>query len=112
MNRSYSLSDIEATIDNQKCTIVNGTFESFTCSVPNNSYGLPNIKAGSYNLSVFVNGFGYVKIRPNISTLDYDLILTSLDRNSGGTNGGYEIRIFGQGFPSDPKQVRITLCGV
>lgn len=112
LNRNLLISNSFVSLDNQPCSILSGTLASFTCNVPVNSFGVPLIKAGSYNISVFINDYGYIKIRPRIATINYDLVLNSLDLNRGGTNGGYEIRIFGKGFPTDSGLVKITLCGV
>lgn len=46
--------------DDQPCTVLNGTIESFICALPQNTDGTPIITAGSNIPSVFIPKIGYI----------------------------------------------------
>ena len=102
LNSTYPTSYLTVKVDGRICQINSGTYTSFTCVLPTNAVGgSPMIRAGSYDVDVHILDRGFAKIQSGISKLDYDLVLTSLSPNTGGTNGGYAIQINGKGFPSD-----------
>ncbi len=111
-NNNYALSTLTAIVDQQPCTIVSGSFASFTCTLPMNAGISPVIRAGSYDIYLSSLGSGVIGVQSGVSKLVFDLVLTSLSSLSGGTNGGYTLTINGKGFPSDRSSPVITLCGV
>lgn len=44
--------------------------------------------------------------------MNYALDITLVNSSTGGTNGGYEISLEGNGFPFVKEDAKITLCGV
>lgn len=94
--------------------ISGGTFTSFTCQLPVNADGSPQLKAGFYDVDVLVMELGYLPVFHTVSKIHYQLAITSVIQPSGGINGGYEVVIKGKGFPDSPKDTntKIMLCGV
>lgn len=97
---TYPNSNLNVKVDGQICTITSGTYNSFSCNLSTNIYGSPNIRAGSYDVQVYISGKGFVGVQTGVASINYDLVLSSLSMSSGGRNGGYYIYIYGAGFPS------------
>lgn len=97
---SYPNSDLTIKVDGQICTIASGTYTSFSCNLPTNTNGSPKVRAGLYDVEVFIANKGFVRIQSGVAKLNYDIVLSSLSPNTGGTNGGYTVNINGAGFPS------------
>lgn len=108
---NYTTSQLTVTLDGQPCTITSGTFDSFHCQMPTNTDASPVIRAGVYNSSVLLDGVGLLHLQDTVQPINYGLTINSVTPNSGGTNGGYVISLIGNGYPSDPLEANITLCG-
>lgn len=105
LSATYPNTDLTVKVDGRICQISSGAYPTFSCTLPTDggSPARPLIRAGSYDVEVFVLNKGYVAVDPTLAKLDYDLYLTSLAPSTGGTNGGYLININGAGFPSNPS---------
>ena len=107
---NYPTSDLEVTVDGQVCSISSGTFATFTCNLPTNSDSSPVLKAGSHFVKVNVRDLGQVPIQTGVASMDYDLVLAQATPSTGQTNGGYQVVLEGNGFPSDASLVSVTIC--
>lgn len=47
---TYPNSNLNVKVDGQICTITSGTYTSFSCDLPTNINGSPEIRAGSYDV--------------------------------------------------------------
>lgn len=113
LNLNYPLSMLVAKVDGKICTInPAGTFTSFNCQLPVNTDNSPVLRAGDYNVELFLMEVGYINIQAGVNPMNYALAITSVTQSSGGTNGGYPITLDGHGFPSTAVGAIITLCGV
>lgn len=79
--------------------------------MPTNANGPPALSAGTYNVEVFLIE-GYLDILTGVAPIDIGLVINSVGPNTGGSNGGYEITISGNGFPADSTNTNINICGV
>lgn len=111
VSSTYANSALTVKVDGQICTITTGSYPSFTCTLPTNTNGSPKVRAGYYNVEVFIAGRGFVGVQNTTAQLFYDLVLNTLTPNTGGTNGGYNVDISGAGFPSDISLITVSACG-
>lgn len=87
-------------IDGQVCTInAGGSFGAFTCQLPVNADGSPVLKAGDHNTEILLMEVGYIQVQSGVAPVHYGLAINSVNQPSGGTNGGYELMLKGNGFP-------------
>ena len=104
-------SDLSVKLGGSVCTIASGTMTSFTCDLPTNTDGSPTLTAGEWNVEVTIADKGLVPLEGSVSAIVQTLSLTSSTPNSAQANGGYEAVLVGNGFPSNTKDVTLTLCG-
>ncbi len=112
---NYTLLDTTVTLADQPCTIINPAttpITNFDCSLPANPDNTPIIEAGTYTPVVTVSQVGIVPYGPAVVSFDFPLKLNSLNITSGGTNGGFGLRLVGTGFPTTLADATVTICGV
>lgn len=98
------------TLDNQPCTELSGTMTSFTCTLPKNADNSPVLTAGSHYPVINMKDVGYAVIDKAVNPITVNLEITALDVTSGSANGGYDVKVTGKGFVSDPEQITFKVC--
>ncbi len=115
-------SDVRVQIRNSMADFIDFNTESdcvvtnFDVDVSNTvmvSCTAPSKPAGTYELLVHVQGYGFATLSDN--TVGYSLEIGSFSPASGGHGGGVVLIIGGSGFPeavsgSDSEQISVTLC--
>ena len=71
---------------------------------------LPENTVGTYQIDVFVLGFGWmIKSSNPVPSITYDLSILSVEPLSGSMGGGQIITLTGYGFSSTPSHNRVNL---
>lgn len=99
INETFAV--VTVTFDSQPCINFEGNTTIFSCSLPTNNDGTPQLSAGSYLPTVYVNPYGYIDFDSNVTAINIPLTLTLATPNNGGSNGGYIITVNGTGFPTN-----------
>lgn len=79
--------------------------------MPKNSDNTATMEIGTYPVVVTVNQVGKVAHDPAVNPFNFPLTLTSLDKQNGGQNGGYNLTLTGTGYPMDITKAKISICG-
>ena len=60
LNGAYPISDLSVIIDGQECSILSGTYASFTCQLPLNSNSNPLLSVGEHYSVITIKNLGRV----------------------------------------------------
>ena len=107
-----TIDNVTVVFDTKPCTSLSGTLSNFTCELETNSDGTPIIRAGSHNAVVNIEGYGVVPLSDSLSPIVQNLFLASVSPSSSGENGGFEVKLTGEGFPETKNEANIEICGV
>ncbi len=110
-NITIAMSSITILVQGLPCAInPSSTLSAITCSLTTNGDGTPQLVAGTFLPSVYVNPYGFATIPSGVSAITVPLNPTGLLVATGGNNGGYYNTLTGSGFPLDKTKISITIC--
>jgi hypothetical protein len=105
------LTNVTITLAGQPCIEPYGNMTNFTCRLPKNPNNAVLLTAGSHYPVIRINPVGYVVInKANVNQINVQLRISQSDLTAGNSNGGYELKLKGVGFPVDKKLITFTLC--